>query len=589
MSKSNRQRRAAKHRQARRNVRSMNHEPAEPGLFAQIRTALVDPDPLHLLSFASTLLTAVDPRGRDHPFARSEEAPDRPSREELAAMFIDVPTPETTALLTVIAELANDDDLLHARIRRELATRPEAGPEWLRMLAESSAYRAVRMAHVLGDGDNIVIGVHLAGDHEITLVVYVDHNLGQLVKDAFVVSEPIADVVAQYQHIADEPDVVWEDLSLADARAWVEEAIAVGAITFPPIETESWPACRPLIEWVARTLPKGGSGYQRPQWDSNKLSRLTDRFFASQWGHPLDDADHRDLLESLLWYGTDYGPGDPLRWSGVQVEILFMDWLPRKIVAPAEYLAEAPELLRAFVRFAHNESGVRTDLTDQTLAAIDYYAPEYQKAIRSPRPQGPAALLDALDVHGEFDEPYWHQEMELESLARQVGGDEQLDQLNAVPLPDEPFDWSGIPDDVTPRVAEVLDLADGCCDALLDVEYRTVARRVLARVASMGPEVFRRKSRADTAAAAVVWIAGKANGQCELVAGLLRLRSADITRYFDIKSSPSQRAEVMLRAGGFPGRPYDVELGSPDYLTAERREQIIRRRDDLREQVAPNL
>lgn len=562
----------------------MNHEPAEPDLFAQIRTALVDPDPLHLLSFASTLLTAIDPRGRNHPFARSEEAPDRPSREELAAMFIDVPTPETTALLTVIAELANDDDLLHARIRRELATRPEAGPEWLGRLAESSAYRAVRMAHVLGDGDNIIIGAHLAGDHEITLVVYVDHNLGQLVKDAFVVSEPIADIVAQYQHLADEPDVVWEDLSLADARAWAEEAIAAGAITFPPIETESWPACRPLIEWIARGLPAGGSGYVPPQWDSEALGRLTDRFFVSQWGRPLDDVDHRDLLESLLWYGTDYGPGDPLRWSGVQVEILFMDWLPRKIVAPAEYLAEAPELLRAFVRFAHNESGVRADLTDQTLAAIDYYAPEYQKAIRSPRPQGPAALLDALDVPGESDEPYWYQEMELESLARQVGGEEQLDQLNAVPLPDEPFDWSGIPDDVTPRVAEVLELADSCCDALLDVEYRTVARRVLARVASEGPEVFRRKARADTAAAAVVWIAGKANGQCKQASD--GLRSSDIARHFNVKSSPSQRAGVMLRAGGFRDGTFEVELGAPDYLTAERREQIIRRRDDLRGQIA---
>lgn len=559
----------------------MSHEPAEPDLFAQIRTAMGDPDPMHLLGLASSLLTVVDRRGKTNPFAPADEAPDTPTREELAAMFIDVPTPETTALLSVIAELANDDELLKARIRRELATRPESGPPWLGALATSSAHRAVRMAHILGDGDNIIVGVRL-GDHEITLVVYVDHNLGFLVKDAFVVSEPIAVVVGQYQDIADDQDVTWEELSLADTRAWIDEAVTLSAITYPPIETESWPACRPVIEWVTRSLPKGGSGYRRPQWDSKAIDALADRFFASQWGRPLDDADHRRLLESLLWYGTDYGPGDPLRWSGVQVEILFMDWLPRKIVAPAEYLAEAPELLRAFVRFAHNESGVRDDLTGETLAAIDAYAPEYQKLIRSPRPQGPAALLDAL---GEYVEPYWSQELELDSLARLVGGMEELDQLDTVPLPDEPFDWSDIPDDVTPRVAEVLELTDRCCDALLDVEYRTVARRVLARVASRGPAMFRRKARTDTAAAAVVWIAGKANGQCELVAGPLRLRSADIMRHFNSKSSPSQRAAAMLRAGDFPGSPYDVELGSPDYLTAERREEIIRRRDELREQI----
>lgn len=567
--------------------RSMHREPAEPHLLDAVRTAMADPDPLHLLSYVSSMLTALDPRGRNHPFA--QPASDAPSREELAAMFIDVPTPETTAVLSVIAELANDDELLHARIRRELVTRPESGPPWLRNLANTSAYRVVRMSHILGDGDNIIVGVRLAGSHELTLVVYVDHNLGQLVKDAFVIPEAMADVLAQYQHLSDEPDVTWDELSLADARAWIDEAIAIGAITFPPLETETWPACRPLIEWVTRGLPGGGSGYQRPEWDSARTAQLADRFFASRWGRSLDDDDHRGLLESLLWYGTDYGPGDPVRWSGVRVEILFMDWLPRKVVAPIDFLANAPELLRAFVRFAHIESGVRAELTEQTLAAIDAYAPQYQRAIRTPGPQGPAALFGALSMDttpSEFDEPHWFDELELDRLAREVGSHEQLDRLDTAPLPDEPFDWSGVPDDITARVAEVLELTDRCCDALLDVEYRTVARRVLARVASEGPAVFRRKSRADTAAAGVVWIAGKANGQCELDGGPRQLRSSDITRYFDIKGSPSQRADVMLRAARFPNHPYEVELGSPDYLIADRREWIIGRRDHLRQQIA---
>jgi hypothetical protein len=59
--------------------------------------------------------------------------------------------------------------------------------------------------------------------------------------------------------------------------------------------------------------------------------------------------------------------------------ILFEDWLPRKIIAPVEYLARAPQLLRAFVCFAHNESGLRVELTDETLAAIERSAPGYQE------------------------------------------------------------------------------------------------------------------------------------------------------------------------------------------------------------------
>jgi hypothetical protein len=101
MSKSNRQRRAAKRRRTRRDPSSMRHQSAEPDLFAHVRTALDDPDPLHLLGYVSTMLAAVDPRGRDHPFARADAAPDTPTREVLAATFVDVAAP--TALLSVIA------------------------------------------------------------------------------------------------------------------------------------------------------------------------------------------------------------------------------------------------------------------------------------------------------------------------------------------------------------------------------------------------------------------------------------------------------------------------------------------------------
>jgi hypothetical protein len=80
----------------------------------------------------------------------------------------------------------------------------------------------------------------------------------------------------------------------------------------------------------------------------------------------------------------------------VAVEIILDDWIPRKIVADPVYLSKAPELLRAFVRFCHAERGIRTELTRDTLAAVDVYEPDYQRTIRSPRLQGPMALLAAM-------------------------------------------------------------------------------------------------------------------------------------------------------------------------------------------------
>ena len=203
-------------------------------------------------------------------------------------------------------------------------------------------YRAQEMVHVLGDGDNVNVAVRFAGGAELTAVVYIDHNMGTLVKDAFVVPESLAELEVFMRAKVDDPDTVWRDLDLADARVRITEAIEMAAMTVPPFETDTWPVCRPIVEWLARRMPAGGTGYQRPEWSERDQQRLADRFFASPFGAPLDDADHRGLLESVIWFGADYGPGDPLRWSPVAVEIILVDWIPRKIVADAAYLSKAP-------------------------------------------------------------------------------------------------------------------------------------------------------------------------------------------------------------------------------------------------------
>ena len=89
------------------------------------------------------------------------------------------------------------------------------------------------------------------------------------------------------------------------------------------------------------------------------------------------------------------------------MEILLADWIPRKIMASPGQLSKVPALLRAFIRFCHAERGIRPVLTDQTLAAVDEYEPEYQRVIRSPRPQGPMALLAAMGVLADEE---WQEE-----------------------------------------------------------------------------------------------------------------------------------------------------------------------------------
>ncbi|PRC57014.1 hypothetical protein C6A85_35705, partial [Mycobacterium sp. ITM-2017-0098] len=82
---------------------------------------------------------------------------------------------ETTALLTVFAELVDDEDL-RLRCRDEAAARHDDLPPWLGALTDVDVYRAVRMTHVLGDGDEVLIGARLANGDELTCAAFIDHN-----------------------------------------------------------------------------------------------------------------------------------------------------------------------------------------------------------------------------------------------------------------------------------------------------------------------------------------------------------------------------------------------------------------------------
>src|SRR5262249_10791237 len=273
----------------------------EPDLLRDVAAAAAEDDPMALLGLVSSLLAALDRRGR----SPSEPDPEVPSREELVRSFLDVELPETSLLLAVIAELSGDA-VLRRRVHREVIARGHLLPAWLADLHRAEpADRTVEVVHVLGDGDNIVVGVRLPGGPEFTAVVYIDHNMGTVVKDAFVVAEPVSELIDRMLAIAADPDTEARDIDPADARARITA----------PVEPATWPACRPLVEWAAALLPPGGAGYHRPHWEPDAVAALARRFLASPSAAGLDDRDHRSLLDSLLWFGTDYGPGDPLRWS----------------------------------------------------------------------------------------------------------------------------------------------------------------------------------------------------------------------------------------------------------------------------------
>ena len=293
-----------------------------------VRQKLATGEPLDFLAYVSTLVAALDPRA-ENPFEHASRQP-VVTLPELVGSFADAELPETAALLAALAVLG-PDELGRARARQAFKASPHEVPGWLARLDQTSVDRAVESTHVLGDGDNVMLNARLPG-HDLTMVIYIDHNLGTVVKDGFPAPADVDEVVRRLREAAagqaaGDLGVHYDDIPLAEARARISQAIENAARLFPPLETETWPASRPLTEWLLSLLPQGGTGYIRPEWSKAALRTLTNRFFVSPFGRGLDDQDHRELLGEFLRFGTDSGPGDPLRWSPVAVEILLEDWI----------------------------------------------------------------------------------------------------------------------------------------------------------------------------------------------------------------------------------------------------------------------
>jgi hypothetical protein len=339
-------------------------------LMGEVRDALYSGHPLDLLGLVSMLILATTAR----PLQTPEEQP--PAIGELVASFVDMDAPETTALLAGLGELLVEDDALRARCRRAVDARHDELPRWLAALSHTVVHHAVRMTHVLGDGDDVLLGVRFADGQEMTCAVNIDHLNGSVVGDAFFVPDSIDAVLTVATAANTDPDTTFEDIAPADARAGVQKALDQPLSMLAVQESDTWPGCRALVQWLTRLMPEGGSAFYVSPWPAERTREVCERFFTSPAGLPFAESGHRVLLEECV------GDGDPLRWSAVRLSRLLASAVIDEELVPREVQLDLPEMLCAFVPFAHAESGIRQELTAEAVSAILGSAEHYRAAVR---------------------------------------------------------------------------------------------------------------------------------------------------------------------------------------------------------------
>ena len=303
-----------------------------------------------MLELTAAIIDQFDPRNAGSVAAGGARG--QTSLAELLASFREVDRRETDAVLHVVAAFVSSPEL-RSELQPTSSARSRGLPAWLDRLGEVTVDGARTMGHVLDDGEDLLLGVHIPPHHELTVVVYVDHNVGTLVKDAFVVAEPL-DVVADRMHqlTIDDADTTFGTIDPADARAH-RRGDRRGRADQAPLR-ERRVAELPTDRGVGdQEAARGRRGLRPPRSERRRDGRDRRRVPLVGRG-PFRSRDEWTLrlLDAIVGFGAGHGTGDPLLWSPVVVEIFLADFAPSTVRGPRAVLEALPATLRAFVRFA---------------------------------------------------------------------------------------------------------------------------------------------------------------------------------------------------------------------------------------------
>jgi hypothetical protein len=300
--------------------------------------------------------------------------------------------------LIVLRALAAIGDESYASLARQAANRLAGagvtGPSWLEGLGQAEPVAALLMCDDDGFDDGLSVMVEFAtpGAEHHTLGIYIDHNMGGLVKDVFIAG-PLSSVREQLERSAPDSDrLALRELDLAEARARAQDALEIFDHTLAPPVDDDVRSLRAFMYARIGTLPDGGAG---PDGESEvtpgERERLLVDFLDSPEGRRWrGDDDARDVVELAISFGADYNHGGPLRWSPVVVEIFMTDWLARKVTREPEFFERVPDVLRDWVKFAGQRQGVPAAALREAVAAVKRYRHEMLEVVNDPDTWGPA-------------------------------------------------------------------------------------------------------------------------------------------------------------------------------------------------------
>lgn len=294
---------------------------------------------------------------------------------ELGEALAASPADDAPAVLAALAVALDHPDAKPLRAAQAAAA-ARRGPDDRSDLGIGRAVgtRALVVGHVQGDGVSIVVDFDQPGSpHSIS--AYVDHNLKGIARDLSV--GPPWDAQESRDEMLSIPDMELTEISLADARARIADAMALTDHSPGAPVSDDYDSIAPIVARRVASLPDGGTVPPRPTVGEDELDEIVAGFLASSEvaDLPAGTEDQAGWIAELwIDHAVNETVGGPLRVSEVLVE-LFCTVGFHATGADEAVVAAAPDVLAAWIRYASRVTGLRDAWRDEALEALEVYGP----------------------------------------------------------------------------------------------------------------------------------------------------------------------------------------------------------------------
>jgi hypothetical protein len=248
-------------------------------------------------------------------------------------------------------------------------------PEWVTRIAGFRLTSAIVSEDISGDGLSVVLDYD-DEQHPHTVVVFIDNNLGAIVKDVFV-GPPVDRVLEAYQRGG---RVTIRTVRPSTAAGIILQALGeTDDYDDPPVSEDFEFFSGLLVNRLTQLPERPIRPPIRPLLSPRQRDHLVDEFLESRHAMGLSE-DAADIIRLWIDHAVDHTVGGPLRVSAVLVELFLAHWLPRKVLADSTYFEAVPVAVKAWLEFAGERTHLPLDAIDEAVDAVDVWTPALEAA-----------------------------------------------------------------------------------------------------------------------------------------------------------------------------------------------------------------